>query len=97
MGQEVILPFCPRQDDNLDKTTYIWLKLEKNYAQIKDLAPATAYLFRVQVLSSDGSHGGFSQEEQFETLSEGKMENTYVVLTSVFRVRISMECLCYCF
>uniref|UniRef100_A0A8C7WM38 receptor protein-tyrosine kinase n=1 Tax=Oryzias sinensis TaxID=183150 RepID=A0A8C7WM38_9TELE len=59
-----------KKDDNLDKTTYIVPKLEKNYAQIKDLAPATAYLFRVQALSSDGSRGGFSQEEQFETLSE---------------------------
>uniref|UniRef100_A0A8C7WM45 receptor protein-tyrosine kinase n=1 Tax=Oryzias sinensis TaxID=183150 RepID=A0A8C7WM45_9TELE len=62
-----------KKDDNLDKTTYIVPKLEKNYAQIKDLAPATAYLFRVQALSSDGSRGGFSQEEQFETLSEASM------------------------
>uniref|UniRef100_A0A3P9ILI0 receptor protein-tyrosine kinase n=1 Tax=Oryzias latipes TaxID=8090 RepID=A0A3P9ILI0_ORYLA len=71
-----------KKDDNLDKTTYIWLKLEKNYAQIKDLVPATAYLFRVQALSSDGSRGGFSQEEQFETLSEEHHSKTAVILAA---------------
>uniref|UniRef100_A0A8C3A4K7 receptor protein-tyrosine kinase n=1 Tax=Cyclopterus lumpus TaxID=8103 RepID=A0A8C3A4K7_CYCLU len=36
-----------------------------------DLAPGTAYLFRVQALGSDGSPGGSSIEEQFETSPEG--------------------------
>uniref|UniRef100_A0A671UK55 receptor protein-tyrosine kinase n=1 Tax=Sparus aurata TaxID=8175 RepID=A0A671UK55_SPAAU len=54
-------------DDNLDVTTYTVLILEKNSVQIKDLVPGTAYLFRVQALSSDGSPGGSSMEEQFET------------------------------
>lgn len=55
-------------------TTYIVLILEKNSVQINDLAPGTAYLFRVQALSSDGSPGGSSIEEQFETSSEGTEE-----------------------
>lgn len=63
--------FSP-QDDNLDVTTYTVLLLEKNFVQIHELAPGTAYLFRVQVLSSDNSPGGSSMEEQFETLIEGK-------------------------
>uniref|UniRef100_A0A8C3A4R7 receptor protein-tyrosine kinase n=1 Tax=Cyclopterus lumpus TaxID=8103 RepID=A0A8C3A4R7_CYCLU len=56
-----------KKDDNLDVTTYIVLLLEKNVVQISDLAPGTAYLFRVQALGSDGSPGGSSIEEQFET------------------------------
>lgn len=60
------------QDDNLDVTTYTVLLLEKNLVQINELAPGTAYLFRVQALSSDNSPGGSSMEEQFETLIEGK-------------------------
>uniref|UniRef100_A0A3B4ZP64 receptor protein-tyrosine kinase n=1 Tax=Stegastes partitus TaxID=144197 RepID=A0A3B4ZP64_9TELE len=59
-----------KKDDNLDVTTYTVLILEKNSVQISDLASGTAYLFRVQALSSDGSPGGSSMEEQFETLSE---------------------------
>ncbi|XP_034732432.1 ephrin type-A receptor 2 isoform X2 [Etheostoma cragini] len=62
-----------KKDDNLDVTTYIVLKLEKNFVQISDLSPGTAYLFRVQALSSDGSPGGSSIEEQFETSSEGRL------------------------
>lgn len=53
-------------------TTYTVLLLEKNFAQIIELAPGTAYLFRVEALSSDNSPGGSSMEEQFETLIEGK-------------------------
>lgn len=52
-------------------TTYTVLLLEKNSVQIHELAPGTAYLFRVQALSSDDSPGGSSMEEQFETLIEG--------------------------
>lgn len=55
-------------------TTYVVLILEKNSVQIIDLAPGTAYLFRVQALSSDGSPGGSSMEEQFETSIEGTEE-----------------------
>lgn len=68
-------PSSVSQDDNLDVTTYIVLKLEKNSVQISDLDPGTAYLFRVQALSSDGSPGGSSVEEQFETSSEGTEQN----------------------
>lgn len=53
-------------------TTYTVLLLEKNFAQIIELAPGTAYLFRVEALRSDNSPGGSSMEEQFETLIEGK-------------------------
>lgn len=42
---------------------------------ISDLTPATSYLFRVQALGGDGSTGGSSMEEQFETLPEGTEEN----------------------
>uniref|UniRef100_A0A8C5DT58 receptor protein-tyrosine kinase n=1 Tax=Gouania willdenowi TaxID=441366 RepID=A0A8C5DT58_GOUWI len=59
-----------KKDDNLDVTTYTVLILEKNSVQIPDLSPGTAYLFRVQALGSDGSPGGSSIEEQYETLSE---------------------------
>lgn len=59
------------QDDNLDVTTYTVLILEKNSVEIHELAPGTAYLFKVQALSSDDSPGGSSMEEQFETLIEG--------------------------
>lgn len=52
-------------------TTYTVLLLDKNSVQIHELAPGTAYLFRVQALSSDESPGGSSMEEQFETLIEG--------------------------
>uniref|UniRef100_A0A4W6BS88 receptor protein-tyrosine kinase n=1 Tax=Lates calcarifer TaxID=8187 RepID=A0A4W6BS88_LATCA len=69
-----------KKDDNLDVTTYIVLKLEKNSVQISDLDPGTAYLFRVQALSSDGSPGGSSVEEQFETSSEGTEQNHSLVL-----------------
>lgn len=53
-------------------TTYTVLLLEKNSVQINELAPGTAYLFRVQALSSDNNPGGSTMEEQFETLIEGK-------------------------
>lgn len=55
-------------------TTYIVHILEKNFVQIPDLTPGTVYLFRVQALSSDGSPGGSSMEEQFETSIGGKGE-----------------------
>uniref|UniRef100_A0A3Q3MVI1 receptor protein-tyrosine kinase n=1 Tax=Labrus bergylta TaxID=56723 RepID=A0A3Q3MVI1_9LABR len=62
-------------DDNLDVTTYTVLILEKNSVKINDLSPGTAYLFRVQALGSDGSPGGSSMEEQFETLLQGTEKN----------------------
>lgn len=70
-----------KKDDNLDITTYVVLILEKNSVQVTDLAPGTAYLFRVQALSIDGSPGGSSMEEQFETLSEGH-SNTAVIFSA---------------
>uniref|UniRef100_A0A8C8FBB7 receptor protein-tyrosine kinase n=1 Tax=Oncorhynchus tshawytscha TaxID=74940 RepID=A0A8C8FBB7_ONCTS len=57
-------------DDNLDVTTYTVLILEKSSVQISDLSPGTAYLFRVQALSPEGSPGGSSIEDEFETLTE---------------------------
>ncbi|XP_051280918.1 ephrin type-A receptor 2 isoform X1 [Dicentrarchus labrax] len=70
-----------KKDDNLDVTTYIVLILEKNFVQISKLAPGTAYLFRVQALSSDGTPGGSSMEEQFETSLEERLtqNNTAVI------------------
>ncbi|XP_077424006.1 ephrin type-A receptor 2 isoform X2 [Vanacampus margaritifer] len=65
-----------KKDDNLDVTTYTVLILEKSSVQISDLAPGTAYLFRVQALGSDGSPGGSSVEEQFETSSAEPLTQT---------------------
>ncbi|XP_077369731.1 ephrin type-A receptor 2 [Festucalex cinctus] len=65
-----------KKDDNLDMTTYTVLILEKSSVQISDLAPGTAYLFRVQALGSDGSPGGSSVEEQFETSSAEPLTQT---------------------
>ncbi|XP_035501170.1 ephrin type-A receptor 2 isoform X3 [Scophthalmus maximus] len=65
-----------KKGDNLDVTTYVVHMLEKNSVQISDLAPGTAYLFRVQALASDGSPGGSSIEEQFETSSEGHLSQS---------------------
>ncbi|XP_068601902.1 ephrin type-A receptor 2 [Brachionichthys hirsutus] len=73
-----------KKDDNLDVTTYIVLLLDKNSVQISDLAPGTAYLFRVQAISSDGGPGGSSIEEQFETSTEERLSqnNTAVIFAS---------------
>ncbi|XP_053704767.1 ephrin type-A receptor 2 isoform X2 [Synchiropus splendidus] len=70
-----------KKDDNLDATTYIVRILEKTSVQIFELSPGTSYLFRVQALTSDGSPGGSSIEEQFETSSDGT-PNTAVILCS---------------
>uniref|UniRef100_A0A672YRM7 receptor protein-tyrosine kinase n=1 Tax=Sphaeramia orbicularis TaxID=375764 RepID=A0A672YRM7_9TELE len=51
-----------KKDDNPNMKTYTVLILEKNSVQIVDLAPATAYVFRVQAQG-----GSSSLEEQFET------------------------------
>lgn len=40
--------------------------------QISDLSPATAYLFKVQALSSDGSSSSDVTEYEFTTMPEGK-------------------------
>ncbi|XP_063319935.1 ephrin type-A receptor 2 isoform X1 [Pelmatolapia mariae] len=69
-----------KKDDNLDKTTYTVLTLDKNSAQIKDLAPGTAYLFIVQALGSDDNSEGSRMEEHFETLTEGSPSQNYTVL-----------------
>uniref|UniRef100_A0A665X765 receptor protein-tyrosine kinase n=1 Tax=Echeneis naucrates TaxID=173247 RepID=A0A665X765_ECHNA len=67
-------------------TTYNVVKVERNSAQINDLLPGTVYLFRVQALGNDGSTGGASMEEHYETSSEGMEDrhltqnNTAVVL-----------------
>ncbi|TKS77221.1 Ephrin type-A receptor 2 [Collichthys lucidus] len=76
------LTYC-KKDDNLDVTTFIVLKQEKNFAQINDLAPGTAYLFRVQAFSSDGSPGGSSMEEQFETLLGEQSNSTAIIIAAV--------------
>ncbi|CAN9515708.1 unnamed protein product [Ophioblennius macclurei] len=73
-----------KKDDNLDVTTYTVLILEKSSVQVSELAPGTAYLFRVQALGSDGGPGGSSVEEQYETLSEGHLShsNTTAILAA---------------
>ncbi|CAG01742.1 unnamed protein product, partial [Tetraodon nigroviridis] len=69
-----------KKDDNLDVTTYTVLILEKNSVQIFELAPGTAYLFRVLALSIDNSPGGSSMEEQFETSAEESSPNKTAVI-----------------
>lgn len=59
-------------------TTFTVLVLEKNSAQIKDLSPSTVYLFKVQALSSEGSPGSYSIEQEFSTLPPAG--NTAVIL-----------------
>lgn len=78
-------------------TTYIVLIQEKNSAQISDLAPGTAYLFRVQALSSDGSPGGSSMEEQFETLLEGTEPNHHGKSFTSFVREWDFSDVCLCF
>ncbi|KAM9752541.1 ephrin type-A receptor 2 isoform 2-T2 [Menidia menidia] len=82
-----------KKDDNLDVTTYIVLILEKSSVKVSDLDPDTAYLFRVQALSSDGSPGGSSMEEQFETLSDGtRGSDRKTTFPPVIKEGISPEC-----
>ncbi|XP_056896986.1 ephrin type-A receptor 2 isoform X1 [Takifugu flavidus] len=73
------LTYC-KKDDNLDVTTFTVLILDKNSVQIHELAPGTAYLFRVRALGSDDSSGGSSMEEQFETLIEERSQNNIAVI-----------------
>uniref|UniRef100_A0A8B9RNE4 receptor protein-tyrosine kinase n=1 Tax=Astyanax mexicanus TaxID=7994 RepID=A0A8B9RNE4_ASTMX len=60
-------------------TTYTVLVLEKDSVQIIDLAPSTAYLFKVQALGPEGNPGSYSMEQEFSTQPEGK-GNTAVIL-----------------
>ncbi|XP_037131148.1 ephrin type-A receptor 2 [Syngnathus acus] len=76
-----------KKDDNLDVTTYTVLILEKSSVEISDLAPGTAYLFRVQAVGSDGSPAGSSVEEQFETSSAEPLTQTNPAL--IFGVPIA--------
>ncbi|XP_029363369.1 ephrin type-A receptor 2 isoform X2 [Echeneis naucrates] len=71
-----------KKNNDQGVTTYNVVKVERNSAQINDLLPGTVYLFRVQALGNDGSTGGASMEEHYETSSEGHLtqNNTAVVL-----------------
>ncbi|KAM6977227.1 ephrin type-A receptor 2 [Aplochiton taeniatus] len=70
-----------KKDDNLDMTTYTVLLLEKSSVEIRNLAPETAYLFRVQAFSAEGGPGGTSVEDKFETLPDvpAPQNNTAVI------------------
>lgn len=65
------------------------LTLDKNSAQIKDLAPGTAYLFIVQALGSDDNSEGSRMEEHFETLTEGMEQNPSTSFTSFMQMCVS--------
>uniref|UniRef100_A0A3Q3J1R7 receptor protein-tyrosine kinase n=1 Tax=Monopterus albus TaxID=43700 RepID=A0A3Q3J1R7_MONAL len=54
------------------------LVLENTSVQIKNLAPDTAYLIKVQTLGSNSSPGGSSLEEQFETSPGGTEESSCI-------------------
>ena len=49
---------------------YTVLVLDKSSAQIIDLAPGTAYLFKVQPPTLEGVPWGSGMEDEFETMSE---------------------------
>uniref|UniRef100_A0A3Q2E9G1 receptor protein-tyrosine kinase n=1 Tax=Cyprinodon variegatus TaxID=28743 RepID=A0A3Q2E9G1_CYPVA len=73
----------PSSDNKPDVPTFVVLNLEKNSVQIDNLSPGTAYRVKVQALGSDGSQGVSSLEEQFETLSEGQLNKTAVIIAGV--------------
>ncbi|KAJ8371012.1 hypothetical protein SKAU_G00110400 [Synaphobranchus kaupii] len=58
------------KDSEKDITTYTVLVLENNSVQISDLAPDTAYLFRVQAQIPGGGAGKYSEDFKFATLPE---------------------------
>ncbi|XP_061592653.1 ephrin type-A receptor 2 [Cololabis saira] len=72
-----------KKDDKIDNILIVQ-KLEKSSVQINNLTPGTAYLFMVQAISSDGSPGSSSPEEQFDTLPEGYLPHnkTAVILAA---------------
>uniref|UniRef100_A0AAY4B6R1 receptor protein-tyrosine kinase n=1 Tax=Denticeps clupeoides TaxID=299321 RepID=A0AAY4B6R1_9TELE len=57
-------------------TTYTVLFLDKNTVQVTDLSPATAYVFRVQVLNAEGNPGSDGLEREFNP----SQANTSVIL-----------------
>ncbi|XP_048096905.1 ephrin type-A receptor 2 [Alosa alosa] len=64
-------------------TTYTVLILENTSVQIPDLAPGTAYLFRVQALNADGTPGTDVMEHEFTTMAEAPNQgNTSVILAA---------------
>nr|XP_020468278.1 ephrin type-A receptor 2 isoform X1 [Monopterus albus] len=70
-----------KKNDNLNMHTYSVLVLENTSVQIKNLAPDTAYLIKVQTLGSNSSPGGSSLEEQFETSpGEGLTQSNMAVI-----------------
>lgn len=58
---------CPQVDEN----SYSVLRCEGTSVTLPKLSPATAYVVRVQALTTDG-HGAFSPQHEFETLPEGE-------------------------
>ncbi|XP_062316005.1 ephrin type-A receptor 2 [Osmerus eperlanus] len=68
-----------KKDDNVNM--YTVLVLDKSSAQIIDLTPGTAYLFKVQPFPNEGVPGGSSMEDEFETMSEpsSAQNNTAVI------------------
>nr|XP_020468280.1 ephrin type-A receptor 2 isoform X2 [Monopterus albus] len=69
-----------KKNDNLNMHTYSVLVLENTSVQIKNLAPDTAYLIKVQTLGSNSSPGGSSLEEQFETSPGGLTQSNMAVI-----------------
>uniref|UniRef100_A0A8B9LTZ1 receptor protein-tyrosine kinase n=1 Tax=Astyanax mexicanus TaxID=7994 RepID=A0A8B9LTZ1_ASTMX len=71
-----------RKKINTQVTTYTVLVLEKDSVQIIDLAPSTAYLFKVQALGPEGNPGSYSMEQEFSTQPEvpPSQGNTAVIL-----------------
>ena len=59
------------QDEDRDVTMYTVLVLDKSFAVISDLSPATTYVFRVQALGPEGTPGSYSPEYEFQTERHG--------------------------
>nr|XP_019957176.1 PREDICTED: ephrin type-A receptor 2-like [Paralichthys olivaceus] len=82
-----------RKDDDgeRDVTTYTVVISDKSSVQINDLTPNTTYMFRVQVLSSEGNPGSYSTEHEFHTspLAESQVQsNSTMVMGAVVGVAV---------
>ncbi|XP_030319696.1 ephrin type-A receptor 2 [Calypte anna] len=83
----------------VDENSYSVLRCEATSVTIPKLSPATAYVVRVQALTSDGQ-GAFSPQHEFETLPEGAeaMASTAVIggsIAGVFFVVVLLAALLY--
>ncbi|NWS65204.1 EPHA2 protein, partial [Chunga burmeisteri] len=63
----------------VDENSYSVLRCEGTSVTLPKLSPATAYVVRVQALTTDG-HGAYSPQHEFETLPEGE-DKPFMIIT----------------